>query len=205
MDEKKLEIIERASVVYTKYGIKSITMDDLARELGMSKKTIYKYFEDKNDLVRSIIEMKSEMDKAICINCQQNSENAIDDLIKISELVVEHIGNVNPTVFYDLKKYHPDAWEVMVKHKWEFVFSMIQRNIERGIEEGVYRTDLNSEIISKLYVASTDAIMNVEIFPWPNFKFYEVFTELINFQIRGMANDKGRKYLQLKLKKDSDA
>ena len=123
MDAKKLEILERASNVYMKYGIKSITMDALASELGISKKTIYKYFEDKNELIQSIIVLKAEMDKAMCLECQLNSKNAIDNLINISSLVVEHLGNVNSTVFYDLKKYYPDAWSILEAHKWEFILS----------------------------------------------------------------------------------
>jgi AcrR family transcriptional regulator len=203
MDEKRLEILERASAVYMKYGVKSVTMDDLSRELGMSKKTIYKYFDDKNDLVRSIIEMKIEMDMALCMNCVQQSENAIDDLINLSKLVVEHIGNINPTVFYDLRKYHPDAWQVMENHKWKFVLSMIKSNIERGIKENIYRSNLDPEIISRLYVASTDTILSGEVFPWPEFKFQEVFTEMIRFHIKGMANEKGIKYLKQRLKNET--
>jgi len=204
MDEKKLEILERASAVYMKYGIKTVTMDDLARELGISKKTIYKFFDDKNDLVRSIIEMKVSMDAAICVNCMQNSENAIDDLFNLSKLVVEHFSNINPAVFYDLRKYHPDAWEVMEKHKWEFVQSMIQENVERGIKENIYRKTLHPEIMSRLYVSSTDAILNSNIFPWPEFKFQEVFIEMIHFQLYGMVNDEGRKYLKQKLQNETN-
>jgi len=196
MDEKRLEILERASSVYMKYGVKSVTMDDLSRELAMSKKTIYKYFDDKNDLVKSIIEMKVEMDTAVCINCSQQSENAIEDLINVSKFVVEHVGNVNPTVFYDLRKYYKDAWQILEDHKWEFVLSMIKTNIERGIKEGIYRDNMNVDVIARLYVASTDNIMNSEIFPWPDFKFQEVFTEMIRLHIKGMANEKGIKYLK---------
>ena len=199
MDEKKLEILERAGAVYMKYGIKSVTMDDLTRELGMSKKTIYKYFSDKNDLIHSIIEMKVDMDKAICQNCAQQSENAIDELINISKIVVETIGNVNPAVFYDLQKYYKEAASIMHNHKWDFVLSMIQNNIERGINEGVYRNNLDEAIISRLYVASTDRVMNTEIFPWPQFNLAKVFTEMIRFHIRGMASDKGLQYLKQKM------
>ena len=88
MDEKRLEIIERASSVYMKYGVKSVTMDDLARELGISKKTIYKYFDDKSELVRSIVEMKTQMDKALCLNSTEHALNAIDQLFGISKLIV---------------------------------------------------------------------------------------------------------------------
>jgi len=196
MDAKKLEILERASNVYMKYGIKSITMDDLASELGISKKTIYKYFTDKNELIQSIIVLKAEMDKAMCLECQINSKNAIDNLINISSLVVEHLGNVNSTVFYDLKKYYPDAWSILETHKWEFILSMIRDNINKGIEENLYRDDLDPNIISRLYVASTDALLDTGVFPWPEYQFQDVFSQMIHLQISGMVSDKGREYLK---------
>lgn len=204
MDEKRLEILERASAVFMKYGIKSVTMDDLSRELGMSKKTIYKYFTDKNDLVKAIIELKVEMEKAVCLNCQQQSENAIDNLITLSQLVVEHIGNINPTVFYDLSKHFPDAWTYLQNYKWEFVLNLTRENIERGIKEGIYREDLDVEIISRIYVGTTDFILGGEVFAWPEFKFQEVFQEFIQFTIRGMANEKGIKYLNNRLNNENN-
>ena len=182
-----------------KNGIRSVTMDDLAKELGISKKTIYKYFEDKDDLIYSIIELKVEMDRALCTNSSQQSENSIDDLINLSKLIIEHVGNVNPNVFYDLKKYHSDAWELMKKHKWEFVLSMIRNNINRGIKEKIYRDDINEEIVARLYVGSTDMIMSGEVFPWPKFKFEELFREMIQFHIMGMASEKGMKYFKKRL------
>lgn len=203
MEDKKIEILERASAVYMKNGIRSVTMDDLARELGISKKTIYKYFKDKDDLVLSIIELKVEMDKALCINSTQQSENSIDDLINLSKLIIENIGNINPNVFYDMKKYHPEAWGLMSKHKWEFVLSMIRDNINRGIKEGIYRKDLKVEIIARLYVGTTEMIMSGEVFLWPEFKFENVFREMIQFQIKGMANEKGMQYFNKRLSNEN--
>ena len=199
MDEKRLEILERASAVYMKYGVKSVTMDDLARELGISKKTIYKYFDDKSDLVRSIVEMKMAMDKAICMNCVNQSENAIDDLIQISKLIVEHVGNMNPSVFFDLKKYHPDAWQIVENHRWEFVLDMIISNVDQGIREKLYRDNLNAEVVGRLYVTNIDNIFNPDIFPWPKFTFQVVYTEMIRMHIKGLVNEDGLKYLKQKI------
>ena len=203
MDEKKLEILDRASVVYMKFGVKSVTMDDLARELAISKKTIYNYFNDKNDLVTSIIEMKVHMDSAVCTNTAAQSENAIDELIQISEVVTKQFNNFNPIVFSDIKKFHKDAWQVIETHKMIFVLNMITKNIERGIQEKIYRANLNPSIAAKLYVASSDAAMNPEIFRWPEFKFQDVFLEMIRLQINGMANDTGSLYLKKKLNTDA--
>ncbi|MCH2231308.1 MAG: TetR/AcrR family transcriptional regulator [Crocinitomicaceae bacterium] len=204
MDEKKLEILERASSVYLKFGIKSVTMDDLARELSISKKTIYKYFNDKNDLVKSIIEMKVQMDSAVCSNTALQSDNAIDELIQISQLVIEQFNDFNPSVFFDIQKFHKEAWDIIVHHKATFVQNMIRENIERGVKEKIYRENLNPMIAAKLYVASSDAAMNSEIFPWPEFKFQEIFIEMIRLHINGMANDTGRAYLKQKLNSNQD-
>lgn len=199
MDEKRLEILERASAVYMKFGIKSVTMDDLARELGMSKKTIYKYFEDKSDLVRCIVELKMEMEQTMCINTVQLSENAIDNLIAISKLIVEHARKMNPSVFFDLKKYHPDAWQFIDDHRTDFVMNMIITNVNQGIAEGLFRKSLNAEIIGRLYVSSIDNIFNPDIFPWPQFTFQAVYTEMIRLHIKGLVNEDGLKYLTQKI------
>ncbi|MDG1777219.1 MAG: TetR/AcrR family transcriptional regulator [Crocinitomicaceae bacterium] len=200
MNEKKIEILERASAVYMKFGIKSVTMDDLARELSISKKTIYKYFNDKDDLVTSIIEMKVQMDSAICGNSAIQADNAIDELIQISEIVTQQFNNFNPIVFLDLKKFHQNAWQILENHKNTFVLQMITQNIERGVREKVYRNNLNIPITAKLYLASKEAVMDLEIFAWPEFKFHDVFLEMMCLQLNGMANDKGRLYLKTKFK-----
>lgn len=192
----------RASDVFMRYGIKSVTMDDLARQLGISKKTIYKYFEDKDELVRTMMESKLSEDRATCESCSQDSDNAIDELFNISRFVVEHISNINPTVFYDLQKYHPDAWKLMQDHKWDFILSNFRENIQRGIAEKIYRDNINVEIIARQYVASIDTILGGDIYPWPEFKVEQVFLELLRFNIRGLANDEGIKYLKQKFNRE---
>lgn len=199
MEDKKLEILERASAVFIRYGIKSVTMDDLARELGMSKKTIYKYFSDKNQLVVSIIEMKLEMDQALCLNNQSQSQNAIDDIISMSTLILEQLNNVNPTVFFDIKKYHSEASKLLHDHKWNFLLSIITANIERGKAEGFYKKDLETDIISRLYMSNMEVILNGTIFPWPEFQIQDLIKTKIKFHLYGLVNDKGREYLKTKL------
>jgi AraC-like DNA-binding protein len=205
MDSKKIEIIERSSQIFMRYGIKSITMDDVARELGVSKKTLYKYFQDKNELVMTILSAKIELDKQYCNCAHSDAENAIDELFNLSKFVLEQVGQINPVVFLDLKKHHPEGWDLMQKHKWNFIYEMIHKNIHRGIKEGVYRENINPEIVARLYVGSTDLIINGEIFPWPEFSFDKVFIETIRFHIRGMASDEGIIYLKQRIKKEANA
>lgn len=199
MDEKAIEIIEKSSMVFMRLGIKSVTMDDLARELGISKKTIYKFFKDKTELVNTIIELKLGEDQAICSNAKFESENAIDELFVVSQFVMENFQTINPTVFYDLQKHHPDAWEKVQEHKWGFINKAITENITRGIKEGIYRDNINVEIVARLHVGAIDMILNGIIFPWSEYKFHQIYDEFIRFQIRGLANDKGIAYLKQKM------
>lgn len=197
MEEKAIEIVQRATVIFTRFGIKSVTMDDIAHELGISKKTLYKYFKDKNDLIVKGVQMKIDADEKQCVACVEG--NAIDELFTISEFVIQNLANINPSVIFELKKYHPEAFEILNKHKWEFVLKTIRKNISRGIEEGIYRDNMNPEIIARLYVGSTDLIMEGSIFPWPEFKVDNVYLEILRFQVRGLANKKGIEYLTNKI------
>jgi len=195
MDNKKLEILHKSSQTFMRFGIKSVTMDDLAKELGVSKKTIYHYFKDKNDLVTQIILAKTQEDKFECKDVREKSENAIDEMFGISKMVISKISTLNPTVFNDLQKYHPKAWSIMNEHRWEFVYESFLQNIKRGISEGIYREGINPEIIARTNVSMTDMVFNGNTFPTTIFKYDQVFEEVFRFQIHGMANEKGLKFL----------
>lgn len=205
MDEKKLEILHGASAIFMRYGVKSVTMDDVARELGISKKTIYQYFKDKNDLVTEIIIAKTQEDKFACNSVSGESENAIDEMFGISRMIIAKISSINPAVFYDLQKYHPKAWNIMNEHRWEFVHKSFLDNIKRGIAEGVYREDMNPEIIARMNVSMTDMIFNGKTFRTTIFKYDMVFEEMYRFQIHGMANENGLKYLMSNYNKIKNA
>jgi len=204
MDDKKIEILQKAAQVYMRYGIRSVTMDDLARELGISKKTIYIYFKDKDEIVQEIIRLKTQIDRMNCQLCGVEAKNAIDEMFSISQFVAEMIKNINPSVFYDLQKYHPEAWKILENHKWEFVYNQILNNIKRGVKEGLYRDNMNPELIARMHLAKTDMVFGGELFPIDQYNIEDVFIELFRFQIRGMANENGLKYLIERLNKEID-
>jgi AcrR family transcriptional regulator len=199
MDEKQFEIVEKSALVFLKFGIRAVTMDDLARELGMSKKTIYKYFSDKDELVKTIIQLKTQGDRELCVIACQQAENAIDEMIRISEFVSEMLKDVHSSVFFDLQKYHRESWEIMEDHKNTFVRNQIKGNIERGIKEGIYRENGDPDILSKAYVATMGALFDGATFPSNEYKFSKVLNQIIRFQIRGLANEKGLKYFKKRL------
>ena len=168
MNPKQLDLIERAGLVFMKLGVRSVTMDDIANHLGISKKTLYNHFNDKSHLVREIISLRIE-------------------------------SSINPTVFHDLKKSHPDAWQITVKHRWDFVYNQFIINLQRGIKEGLYRKDIHQEIYARLHVVNVDAIIEGTVFPWPEFKFESVFLETCRIHIRAIANEKGLEYFKTHL------
>ncbi|MES2588470.1 MAG: TetR/AcrR family transcriptional regulator [Bacteroidota bacterium] len=196
MDLKRIEILEKATAVFLRCGIKSVTMDDMAKELSMSKKTLYNYFKDKNDLVVQIITSKTEYDQSQCTAVKVETENAIDELFAISSYVSVMMKNIHPSVFFDLKKFHPDAFAILHQHKWSFVKKTILENIKRGLKEGLYRENLNQEVAATVYVSSTDLISNGEVFAESNLTADQIFMEIMTFQIHGMANEKGLAYLK---------
>lgn len=200
MENKQLEIIEKSADMFLRHGIKSVTMDDLAKGLGVSKKTIYKYFDDKNDLITKIVMAKTTKDRIVCDQARIDCENAIDALYKISEFVSNMLSNVHSSVFFDLQKYHREAWEVMERHKHYFVKTQIKQNIERGQREGLYRSSVNPEVISSVYIATMDGLFDGVTFDMDNLKFGQIFNEILDFQIRGLASDEGREYLKQRSK-----
>lgn len=202
MDTKFIEILERAGAVFMRYGVRSVTMDDVARELKISKKTLYKYVKDKSDLVSKIMQGQCEMEKIVLSEAAATAENAIDELIIISSTLGQKLQQMNPSVLFDLEKYYPEAWEVFTDHKQHFILDSVRANLDRGIEEGIYRDNLNAEIISKLYIQKIDCIFDPAIFPLGKFTFYQIHLELMRYHIRGVANEKGMDYLAEKIKKD---
>jgi len=200
--DKKEEILNHSAKVFMAYGFKSVTMDDLARELGVSKKTIYQYFKDKNDLIETLIRVNLDADKMMCTQIKLTAENAIESMMKVIKAIGENMNGVHPSIFYDLQKYHPKSWKLIDEHQKHFIAQLILDNVERGRGEGVYRMDFDSEIIAKMYVKCTDAVVKKEIESSTQSDFAYALKEVIHFMIVGMATPKGLDYLNKKIQND---
>lgn len=201
MDEKFETILMGALKVFMTYGIRSVTMDDLAKHMGISKKTLYKYVTDKNDLVIKGIEFHQKMELCAMEACVSKKLNAIDENFEISKLCVDQLQNIHPSVMYDLEKYYPEARQKFDEYKKTVVKSWVEDNMKRGIEEGFYREDLNIPILTGMYLARMDDFFNTELFP-KGVSFSEIYLEIFRYHIRGLASEKGVKYLQQKVKNE---
>lgn len=191
------DLIRKIKDTYLRYGIKSVTMDDLAHELGVSKKTLYEHFKDKEDVVRKVVAFMIQ-DQQSCINTiiDDPEINAIDELLHMSHFIAEHLKSVNPSFSYDLKKYYSRVWEELVEFKSKTVFEHIIANIRKGIDEGLYRSDLNYEIIAYVYVARMELYSPGGLPELQNYSYQEVFRTLFQYHVRGIANENGRQYLE---------
>ncbi|TVQ11292.1 MAG: TetR/AcrR family transcriptional regulator [Bacteroidetes bacterium] len=191
------DIIQKISEIYFRYGIKSITMDDLARDLGVSKKTLYLHFKDKKDVVSKVIHHLINSQKCgISEALNQPNTNAIDKLMMMTHFFAEHLKNSNASLTYDLQKYYPDVWDEVIEFKREEVYKHIIDNIHEGIREGIYRDDMNYEIIARAYVSRMEMYQTDLWQPLNKFPLPEVFRTLFIYHIRGIANDKGLEHLE---------
>jgi AcrR family transcriptional regulator len=200
MDEKLEKIIIESASLFRKYGIRSLSMDDISRELGISKKTIYQYVSNKTELIEKILDWVTTNN--ICLRSDTNGEaNAIDDLLSFSLTVKEETNESTPAILFDLQKYYPDVFKRFSVKKNELVFDHLKRNMLKGIEEGLYRTDLDVDLVSHLYVKKLTDSQDIEFMNSHNLSFSRVFEVMFDNHIRGISNEKGLAYFESKKKK----
>lgn len=196
MDKETQEILQKSLQLFFKYGVRSISMDDIANQLGISKKTLYNHFENKADLIQQMMQRHISEEATVCERVFDNDSNAIDQLSEIYLFNLNSMGSINPTLIFELKKYYGNVWKHFENHKNDFVQNSVMRNIELGQEQGLYRRDLNAVIISKLYTNRIDMIIDGELFPMTEFSFKELIKELFIYHIRGIATQKGIEHLE---------
>lgn len=183
-----------------KYGIKSVTMDDVSRELGISKKTLYQYVNDKNELVEKVLELEiSDRAKDFAkMNCPDL--NAIEEIFEVHKMVREMLKNYNPSTEYDLRKYYPELYGQLIKVRRERIYNNTLANLAKGKAEGLYRQELNEELIAKLQLSRVEAAFDDKIFTQEELISPKLFLEMFIYHIRGIANQKGLEVLDQKLK-----
>lgn len=199
MSEKELEILQQSAVLFMKYGLKSLSMDDLARELKVSKKTLYKHFNDKESMISLIMENFISEEKDSIDQICNKSKNAIDEVLLINELLNEQLKDLSSSIHFDMEKYYRKAWDIFNDYKFDFIFNCVVNNINRGIKEGLYRKNIHPEIIAKIYVMRIDYIIDGDLFPQSEFTFIDVNDEVVKYHLGGLVNDKGMAYLKSKI------
>lgn len=195
------DIVAKVKMLYHKYGIKSLTMDDVARELNVSKKTLYQCVADKEDLVKKVVELEFIQSQKEINEILEKETNAIEISFKITEMMRSKINNYPSSTEYDLKKYYPEIHAEVVKTRREKMINSFIANMELGISQGYFRKDLKPEIIARIQtfrIESTNADMFQDL---KNFTVNEIFREIYVYHLRGICSKKGIEYLENKILK----
>jgi TetR/AcrR family transcriptional regulator, cholesterol catabolism regulator len=204
MEQSFVEILEKVRDLFFKYGVRSMSIDDICREVGISRKKSYKIFTSKNDLVEKLLELERQNFEIIFNTDRFDGEvNAIDILLMVSKEVSNKFTDISPSMTFDLNKYYPDIYHKHVEERIEFIFEKIRINLMKGINQGVYRDDLSIELVSRLYIRRLIDLHNPEFFPPDKFSFQTLFDVMFDNFIRGIANEKGIEYYEKQKKKIS--
>ena len=192
MDQKE-QILQGAEELFFRYGVKSVTMDDISRQIGISKKTLYLFVDNKADLIEKIFHRSCEVEITMMAELRKSSKDAIDEMFKLAEYIIGMLRNMSPSLVYDLRKYYMPTWSTIESLHKEHVSSLIKENLELGKKQGVYRKEINTDIIAKLYAGKTSLIVDQELFPIPQYNQAELFKSYFSYHIHGIASPKGLK------------
>jgi TetR/AcrR family transcriptional regulator, cholesterol catabolism regulator len=199
MEEKKQNILKNVGHLYLKYGIKGVTMDDVATEFGISKKTLYEYFKDKEGLVGQVIDYY--LKNPVFILNRENSENAIERYFGLRLHVSNMLKHFNNNLEYELKKTYPVLFKKVHKFKRERIYSDTLQNIKDGIKEGLYREELDAEVVSRLVVGRMLFTLNPGnlIFSENELMQISLFDKIMDYHIHAICTPKGLEYYRKQL------
>ena len=191
--EPQERILTKAHELFMRYGIRSVSMDEIAAHLGMSKKTIYQFYADKEALVEGVIGIEIGHKEKECGLCRSNCENAVHEIFLSIENMQEMLSGMNTSLVYDLEKYHPKGFRKLTEYRDKFLYSLIKDNLERGKKEELYREDINTDILTKFRLHSVFLLFNPELFPQNKYKLAEVIEEITDNFLYGLVTPKGQK------------
>jgi AcrR family transcriptional regulator len=204
LDQEYQNIIETVARLYQQYGIRSITMDDVARELGMSKKTLYNYVANKDDLVKHYIEHVTWQRRCNVDYIKEQNLNAIEELFEVNEHVVEMLKNYNPSTEYDLKKYYPHHYHRLREIRRTNMFQAVKENMQKGKSEGLYRGEMDEDILARVHVSRIENSFANEMFDITELTSWRFIREMMIYHVRGIANERGVEFFYSKLKEFDD-
>ncbi len=191
----KERILYGAQELFFKYGIKSITMDDVAKHLAISKKTIYKYFADKDELVEDMTRQLMKKNEIEFDGISKETDNVVDEVFAMMKHMSIMFSQMNPNLFYDMQKFHPKSWSLFKNFKEECIERMVEESVKRGIEQGLVRPDINTKIVARLRMEEVEMGFNPQSFPPTKFKIVDVQLALLDHFLHGICTLKGHKLI----------
>lgn len=191
--ESKEKVIRGAEELFMKYGVRSVSMDDIARHLGISKKTIYQHFADKDEVVATVAQSHMRRQKQQFESIEKAAKNAIEEMALLAMNMKENTRNINPSLLFDMQKYHPRAWNEWLAFKHNVIRESLIRSMKQGIEEGSFRADLNIDILATMRLEQVQMAFDHSVFERDAFSLSEIQAQLFEHFVHGIMTDKGRK------------
>jgi AcrR family transcriptional regulator len=191
LENKKKHILMETLPLFLKFGIKSLTMDDIARKLCISKKTLYAHVKDKEDLLENAVVLFSKAEQHQIEEICGRGLNAIDESLEIKRWVLEMLQNIHPSVAYDMEKFHPRVHQKMLASRQAIIYKCVFENIVKGQKDGLYRKEINPDVLAKLYVGRMEAMFDQDLFPSKEYNVSDIYMEWFSYHIHGMATVKG--------------
>lgn len=189
------KVILGAEELFFKYGIRSVTMDDIAKHLGMSKKTIYQYYKEKDEIVHKLMMAHIKEDECSFSECAEKSANIVEEVFNMMKNIHDIFSKINPQFIYELQKYYPQTWKLFKDFKENFILKMVEQSIEKGIKDGHVRPDVNVKILSRARMENVEMAMNPACFPPDKFKILDVQLTLVEHFLYGICTLKVHKLI----------
>ena len=195
-DPKFISILERTVELFYEFGIRNLNMDDISRSLGISKKTLYQYVKSKEDLIVKLFYYDEMRWTRSFSKINVDEINAIEILFEVSKLVHEEMVKLNPKLKFELRKYYEPQFNQFMQRKQAQIFEHMSRNMQKGIREGLYRSDLNIDLIAGLYVRNLIDMHNKDFCMIENITFDQLFKAMFEHHIRAIATAEGIAYFE---------
>ncbi len=190
-------IATKAGELFLRYGIRSVSMDEIASHLGISKKTIYQFYSDKDSLVQRVVVAILSENVRECLNTREASKNPVHEMFIALDMIQDILKVTNPVVMYDLQKYHPVTYRKLTDHQHKFWLKLITDNLEEGKRLQLYRQDIDVDIIARFRLTTIFMIFNPEFtegMGWNSLT--KTMEELTIHFLYGITSAKGQKLIQ---------
>ncbi|WP_157976021.1 TetR/AcrR family transcriptional regulator [Lewinella sp. IMCC34191] len=202
LTEDQRKLIASAEDMFKRIGIRSVSMDDIAREIGVSKKTLYQTVETKEHLVSMVMAEQTCEDIDVLQQHHVEAHDAIDEQLRNTRHFIRRMRSISPTAIHDLQKYYPQIFHTRVRSHHQFFLDRVKDNLNRGIAEGLYREAIDPDVIAHLYVGMTSIILDRNTFPAHDRPLSEILRQYSTYHFNGIVNEAGLERLKTYLQQE---
>lgn len=200
MKKELIDILKEIRAILIKHGVDKLNLISISEILGISIDDLKVYFKDDHDLISQLLEFERQGFRVIFDEYDFEGVNAIDIMMTVSKELAQKYEYITPSFSTEIKMHFPDIYEEHFNTRKNFIFEKIQINLTKGISQGMYRSDLSIELISRLYISRLMDMHNPEFFPPQKFSFETLFELMFDNLIRSIATDEGLKYYKKKIR-----